>query len=261
MPRRGAFVARLERADIVDHYRIFGLVAGLAASRAATVADRRRARSSSREVHESFVAATDADAQASWNHEFHRRINRAGGSRRLVSVLALLSRSLPVRYFEFVPGWAEASARHHDRILAALEQRDAHEAQRIMEHHVAESGELAVEILQEMGYWDRERGRRRERIRVPHESHRHQFGTARGELLMSFFGSTAIVTGGASGIGLAISERLADDGAKVAIFDLDAEQAEHAVKEITRRGRRSRSHARSTSPTVPRSTPRSTQGA
>ena len=35
-----------------------------------------------------------------------------------LSVLALLSRSLPVRYFEFVPGWAETSARHHARIDA-----------------------------------------------------------------------------------------------------------------------------------------------
>ena len=153
VPRRGAFVARLERADIVDHYRIFGLVAGLAASRAATsLTDGQLVEL--RAVHESFLAATDAEAQANWNHEFHKRINRAGGSRRLVSVLALLSRSLPVRYFDFVPGWAEMSGRHHDRILAALEQRDAHEAQRIMEHHVTESGELAVEILQEMGYWD-----------------------------------------------------------------------------------------------------------
>ena len=153
VPRRGAFVASLERADIVDHYRVFGLVAGLAASRAATSltdADLVELRA----VHESFAAATDADTQASWNHEFHRRINRAGGSRRLVSVLALLSRSLPVRYFEFVPGWAETSAHHHARILTALEQRDAHEAQRLMEHHVTESGELAVGILQEMGYWD-----------------------------------------------------------------------------------------------------------
>ena len=49
---------------------------------------------------------------------------------------------------------------------------------------------------------------------------------------MSFAGSTAIVTGGASGIGLAISERLARDGAKVAVFDLDLEQAEHAAKDI-----------------------------
>ncbi|HXY95310.1 MAG TPA: SDR family NAD(P)-dependent oxidoreductase [Acidimicrobiia bacterium] len=49
---------------------------------------------------------------------------------------------------------------------------------------------------------------------------------------MSFAGSTAIVTGGASGIGLAISERLARDGAKVAVFDLDGEQAEQAAKGI-----------------------------
>jgi DNA-binding GntR family transcriptional regulator len=153
VPRRGAFVARLERADIIDHYRIFGLVAGLAASRAATsLSDAQLVEL--RAVHQSFVAAPDADEQAYWNHEFHKRINRAGGSRRLVSVIALLSRSLPVRYFEFVPGWAEASARHHARILSALEQRDAHEAQRIMEHHVIEGGELAVGILQEMGYWD-----------------------------------------------------------------------------------------------------------
>ena len=53
---------------------------------------------------------------------------------------------------------------------------------------------------------------------------------------MSFFGSTAIVTGGASGIGLAISQRLADDGAKVAIFDVDTEAAEAAVKEIEEEG-------------------------
>lgn len=53
---------------------------------------------------------------------------------------------------------------------------------------------------------------------------------------MSFFGSTAIVTGGASGIGLAISERLAGDGAKVAIFDVDAEQADRAVRSITADG-------------------------
>ncbi len=68
-------------------------------------------------------------------------------------MLGLLSRSLPVRYFEFVPGWAEISASHHARILSALEARDAHEAQRVMEHHLAESGDHAVEILQEMGYW------------------------------------------------------------------------------------------------------------
>jgi DNA-binding GntR family transcriptional regulator len=153
VPRRGAFVAHLERADIIDHYRIFGLIAGLAASRAATSLTDEQFESL-RRIHQEFAAATDPDEKASWNHQFHKIINQAGGSRRLISVLALLSRSLPVRFFEFVPNWAQISAGHHARILAALEARDAHESQRMMEHHVAESGELAVEILQEMGYWD-----------------------------------------------------------------------------------------------------------
>ena len=157
VPRRGAFVARLERADIIDHYRIFGLISGLAGSRAATsLTDEQLARL--RRIHESFVAATDPEDQAHWNHEFHKIINQAGGSRRLASVLGLLSRSLPVRYFEFVPNWADISASHHARILNALEARDAHETQRMLEHHLAESGDLAVEILQEMGYWDRDTG-------------------------------------------------------------------------------------------------------
>jgi DNA-binding GntR family transcriptional regulator len=155
VPRRGAFVAQLERADIVDHYRIFGLIAGLAASRAATsLSDEQLV--ALRRIQESFESATDPDDLAHWNHEFHRMINTAGGSRRLVSVLALLARSLPVRYFEFAPNWAAVSAGHHARILAALAARDAHAAQRVMENHVAESGELAVRILQEMGYWDRD---------------------------------------------------------------------------------------------------------
>jgi NAD(P)-dependent dehydrogenase (short-subunit alcohol dehydrogenase family) len=42
----------------------------------------------------------------------------------------------------------------------------------------------------------------------------------------------AIVTGGASGIGLAIAQRLARDGAKVAIFDLDADNAEDQAAKI-----------------------------
>jgi NAD(P)-dependent dehydrogenase (short-subunit alcohol dehydrogenase family) len=53
---------------------------------------------------------------------------------------------------------------------------------------------------------------------------------------MSFVGSTAIVTGGASGIGLAISNRLARDGAKVSIFDVDLDAAERAAQEIRDKG-------------------------
>jgi 2-hydroxycyclohexanecarboxyl-CoA dehydrogenase len=47
---------------------------------------------------------------------------------------------------------------------------------------------------------------------------------------------TAIVTGGASGIGLAISERLAADGLAVAVFDRNGDAATDAAAKITAAG-------------------------
>ena len=49
-------------------------------------------------------------------------------------------------------------------------------------------------------------------------------------------GKVAVVTGGASGIGLAIARRLAHDGARVAVFDLDGAEAEAAAAKISADG-------------------------
>src|SRR5947209_2070366 len=49
-------------------------------------------------------------------------------------------------------------------------------------------------------------------------------------------GRTAIVTGGGSGIGLAISERLAAEGAAVAVFDRDGSSAEGTAAKIEAAG-------------------------
>jgi 2-hydroxycyclohexanecarboxyl-CoA dehydrogenase len=49
-------------------------------------------------------------------------------------------------------------------------------------------------------------------------------------------GRVAIVTGGGSGIGLAISERLAADGMKVAVFDRDGSTANEAAATIAAAG-------------------------
>lgn len=54
--------------------------------------------------------------------------------------------------------------------------------------------------------------------------------------LISLLGKTAIVTGGATGIGFGIAYRLAEAGANVVINDLDAMEAQAAVEQLTRKG-------------------------
>ena len=53
---------------------------------------------------------------------------------------------------------------------------------------------------------------------------------------------TALITGGASGIGLAIAKTFAQAGASVHILDLNGEQAEQATNEIRQAGGQATGH-------------------
>ena len=150
-PRRGAYVAQLSPEDVQDQYEVYGLVAGIAAARAAErltpdeIAELRKA-------HEQFVKAKGGAAQQRSNEEFHRIINRVA-SRRLRSMLGLLARSLPSHHYMFDSEWAALAKHHHERVLVAIEHRDPATARAAMTEHLVASGHQAVVALKSKGFW------------------------------------------------------------------------------------------------------------
>lgn len=155
IPRRGAFIAALQREDIQDHFSIYGMVAGLAAERAALFLQ-----SKTIEDLASLVATMEGtsspEEKEKANFHFHRIINSAGGSLRLIAVLRVLSKSIPTRFFERTPGWAAVAQQHHRAILKALRDQDGAEARRLTEVHLRESGAYAIAYLEERGFWKEE---------------------------------------------------------------------------------------------------------
>lgn len=155
IPRRGAFVASLTRDDIRDHYHIFGLVAGLAAERAAENLDEDEL-AELEDMLERMESSDSPETQQRLNEEFHRLINLAGGSRRLASVVKLLGKSLPSRFYEFYTGWAEPASEDHRQIVTALKRRKPDAASSAMVEHFRHGGEHAVRFLESTGFWDHE---------------------------------------------------------------------------------------------------------
>lgn len=153
VPRRGVFVAALQPDDVLDHYRIYGSVLGIATSNAVqkfNTADLEELTDMQRRMED-----TDSVAERERiNYEFHRKINLAGASRRLLSAVALLSRTMPSHFYEFSGGWAEIAVAQHALILAAFKASDANAASEAMVHHIESGGQYAVERLKEMGFWD-----------------------------------------------------------------------------------------------------------
>ncbi|TSD94115.1 GntR family transcriptional regulator [Skermania sp. ID1734] len=158
VPRRGAFVARLSRDDIRDHYWMLGVISGMAAERAASRISAASLAELAELADQMESGAANADEEK-LNFQFHRLINKAAASRRLNSELKRLNGAIPLGFYESHPDWAQTGHRDHREILEALKGRSGSTARALTESHFLHGGNQAVAFLEARGFWEPVTGR------------------------------------------------------------------------------------------------------
>lgn len=147
-PHRGAYVVPLYRADIEDHYAIYGRIQGIAAQRAATVISAEEVAELER-LNADLVNLSDEERRRDLDWEFHSLINRIGGSQRLLSVLRQMGRLLPQGLYGLPPSMSARSVVQHAGIIDALRAGDPDAADRAAVEHTTVEGEHLVALLRE----------------------------------------------------------------------------------------------------------------
>lgn len=149
-PNRGMFVVPIRHEDIDDHYRMYGMIQGLAAARAVRrMTEPVLARLA--ELHEQMCSSDDPQRLHELNYEFHALINKTGGSTRVRSVLRHLSHNLPRELYYLSPGASPEANAGHARILRALRDGDEAAVDRANQEHVRLEGEVVLAALKRRG--------------------------------------------------------------------------------------------------------------
>jgi DNA-binding GntR family transcriptional regulator len=136
-PRSGIAVIGITPEDAVDNFAVLAALAG----KAAEMATERITPDELAELHVLAAAIDGSDDVVTANRRFHRAVNRAARSPRLLTYLRQAVRVVPGNYFELFPEQEERSLREHAALLDATERGDAEAARTIMESHVLTAGE------------------------------------------------------------------------------------------------------------------------
>jgi DNA-binding GntR family transcriptional regulator len=156
MARRGAFVAQLTREDIEDHYRIFGSLEALAATRAAESMTKDQLAQLNSILKQMRQVDPDRNSEEaeSLHFEFHRVINRAGGSRRLNAALRTAAHGIPGKIYQDQRGRNKETVAEHKRIIECLSKRDAAGAAEAVRKHVEAGARAVITTMESSGFWD-----------------------------------------------------------------------------------------------------------
>jgi len=144
-PRSGITVLGITPEDAIDNFAILATLAGRAAEWAT-------ARMSPDELDELDRLAEDihgADDVVAANRRFHRALNRAARSPRLLAHLRLAERVVPASYFELFPEKEQQSREEHAALLQAMRRGDGPAARTIGEEHILHAGEALRDWLQD----------------------------------------------------------------------------------------------------------------
>ncbi|WP_018506012.1 GntR family transcriptional regulator [Parafrankia discariae] len=143
-PRSGVSVIGLRQRDVEDNFALIAMLSGAAAAWAAErvseshLAEIRRLAGDVRSAVE-----TGGDLRTA-NFLFHRAVNRASDSVRLIALIRQTGRIIPWSFFDLVPEQVGCALREHDDIVDALAARNGARARRVSEEHVLSAGRLLV---------------------------------------------------------------------------------------------------------------------
>lgn len=149
-PRSGITVIGIHPEDVLDSFTILGVLTGQAAAWAAerlTPADVRHLRELAADVE--ALRGSEAIGDANW--QFHQEIHRAAHSPQLLIQIRHAARVVPTNFLTVFPEHEHHSLEDHQRLVAALGDRDAEEARAIAERHVLDAGRSLADWLGQAG--------------------------------------------------------------------------------------------------------------
>jgi DNA-binding GntR family transcriptional regulator len=149
-PRSGIAVVGITPQDAVDNFAILATLAG----KAAEMATARMTAAELTELTELAGAIDRADDVVAANRRFHRAINLAARSPRLLTYLRQAVRVVPGNYFELFPEQERRSRREHAALLDAMRRGDGAAARAITEAHVLTAGEALGDWLRDIADGD-----------------------------------------------------------------------------------------------------------
>jgi DNA-binding GntR family transcriptional regulator len=142
-PRSGMAVVGVTPEDAVDNFAILAALAG----KAAELATARITPAESTELQALAEAVGRSGDVVTANRRFHRAVNRAARSPRMLTYLRQAVRVVPSNYFELFPEQEQRSRREHAALLDAMGRGDGTAARALMEAHVLVAGEALGDWL------------------------------------------------------------------------------------------------------------------